>query len=129
VLERYGVKGDDELEPAVEVAPISGRRTIRAAREARGEGTARVLFDLSSGRRSGCSHELVVGAPLGSSRYREQSAAVNRVRPVIRFLSRSALFPLLAAFACTATRLLGVHYSLRLPVAPSERHKEPPPTT
>ena len=37
--------------------------------------------------------------------------------------SRSALFPLLAAFACTATRLLGVHYGLRLPIAPSERRK------
>ena len=42
--------------------------------------------------------------------------------------SRSALFPLLAALACTTTRLLGVHYGLRLPIAPSERQEEPPPT-
>ena len=42
--------------------------------------------------------------------------------------SRSALFPLLAALACTTTRLLGVHYGLRLPIAPSERREEPPPT-
>ena len=42
--------------------------------------------------------------------------------------SRSALFPLLAAFLCTAVRLVGVHYGLRLPIAPSERHREPPPT-
>ena len=41
--------------------------------------------------------------------------------------SRSALFPLLAALACTTTRLLGVHYGLRLPIALSERHEEPPP--
>lgn len=41
--------------------------------------------------------------------------------------SRSALFPLLAASACTATRLLGVHYGLRLPIAPSERRKDRPP--
>jgi uncharacterized membrane protein YeiH len=40
--------------------------------------------------------------------------------------SRSAVFPLLAASACTATRLLGVHYGLRLPIAPSERRKDPP---
>jgi hypothetical protein len=106
---------------------MAGGRSERLGKRAArgGEGVVRSV----SGRCSGCSHELVVGAPLGSSRYREQSAAVNRVRPVIRFLSRSALFLLLAAFACTATRLLGVHYSLRLPVAPSERHKEPPPTT
>lgn len=42
--------------------------------------------------------------------------------------SRSALFPLFAAFACTTTRLLGVRYGLRLPIAPSERHRQPPPT-
>lgn len=42
--------------------------------------------------------------------------------------SRSALIPLLAAVACTATRLLGVHFDLHLPIAPSERRKEPPPT-
>ena len=41
--------------------------------------------------------------------------------------SRSALYPLIAALACTATRLLGAHYGLRLPIAPSERDKEPPP--
>jgi uncharacterized membrane protein YeiH len=42
--------------------------------------------------------------------------------------SRSALFPLLAAIVCTTIRLLGVHYDVRLPIAPSERHKAPPPT-
>ena len=42
--------------------------------------------------------------------------------------NRSALFPLVAALVCITTRLLGVHYGLRLPVAPSERHEEPPPT-
>jgi hypothetical protein len=33
-----------------------------------------------------------------------------------------------AAFACTTTRLLGVRYGLQLPIAPSERHRQPPPT-
>jgi uncharacterized membrane protein YeiH len=37
--------------------------------------------------------------------------------------SQGALFPLLAALVCTAIRLLGVHYGVRLPTAPSERQQ------
>lgn len=40
---------------------------------------------------------------------------------------RSALFPLLAAGACIAVRLIGVRYGIKLPIAPSERKAEPPP--
>lgn len=40
--------------------------------------------------------------------------------------ARSALFPLLAAGVCIAVRLIGVHYSIGLPIAPSERKKGPP---
>jgi len=40
--------------------------------------------------------------------------------------SRSALFPLLAAVACVATRLIAVHYGLRLPIATGRRKKAPP---
>ncbi|MGH2867795.1 MAG: trimeric intracellular cation channel family protein [Solirubrobacteraceae bacterium] len=40
--------------------------------------------------------------------------------------SRSALFPLVAAGVCIATRLLAVRYRIGLPIAPSERKKEPP---
>ncbi len=42
--------------------------------------------------------------------------------------ARGALFPLLAAGVCIAVRLIGVHYGIRLPVAPSERRKDPPPS-
>jgi uncharacterized membrane protein YeiH len=42
--------------------------------------------------------------------------------------SRSALFPLLAVGVCVATRLIGVHFGIELPIAPSER-KEPPRST
>ena len=41
--------------------------------------------------------------------------------------ARSALFPLLAAGVCVAVRLIGVHYGIRLPIAPSERRTPPPP--
>ena len=41
--------------------------------------------------------------------------------------ARSALFPLLAAAVCITVRLLGVHYGIRLPIAPSERNTPPPP--
>jgi catechol 2,3-dioxygenase-like lactoylglutathione lyase family enzyme len=41
--------------------------------------------------------------------------------------ARSALFPLLAASVCIAVRLIGVHYGIELPIAPSEHHTEPPP--
>jgi uncharacterized membrane protein YeiH len=41
--------------------------------------------------------------------------------------ARSALFPLLAVGVCIATRLIGVHYGIGLPIAPSERKTEPPP--
>lgn len=40
--------------------------------------------------------------------------------------ARSALFPLLAAGVCIALRLVGVHYGIELPIAPSERKTEPP---
>ena len=42
--------------------------------------------------------------------------------------ARSALFPLLAAVVCVAVRLIGVHYGIRLPIAPSERKTDPPPS-
>lgn len=35
------------------------------------------------------------------------------------------VFPLLGAGLCTATRLIGVHYGLGLPIAPSERRAPP----
>lgn len=41
--------------------------------------------------------------------------------------ARGTLFPLLAAGVCIALRLIGVHYGIELPVAPSERKTEPPP--
>ena len=41
--------------------------------------------------------------------------------------SRSALFPLVAAAVCTATRMVGVHYQIGLPIAPSERDRQPGP--
>jgi uncharacterized membrane protein YeiH len=41
--------------------------------------------------------------------------------------ARSALFPLLAAGVCITVRLIGVHYGIRLPIAPSERKTDPPP--
>ena len=41
--------------------------------------------------------------------------------------ARSALFPLLAAGVCIAVRLIGVHYGIGLPIAPSERKTELPP--
>ena len=40
--------------------------------------------------------------------------------------ARGALFPLLAAGVCIALRLVGVHYGIELPIAPSERKTEPP---
>jgi uncharacterized membrane protein YeiH len=42
--------------------------------------------------------------------------------------ARSALFPLLAAGVCLAIRLTAVHYEIGLPIAPSERKTNPPPT-
>jgi uncharacterized membrane protein YeiH len=42
--------------------------------------------------------------------------------------AHSALFPLLAAGVCIAVRLIGVHYGIRLPIAPSERKTDPPPS-
>ncbi len=42
--------------------------------------------------------------------------------------ARSALFPLLAAGVCVAVRLIGVHYGVGLPIAPSERKADPPPS-
>lgn len=41
--------------------------------------------------------------------------------------ARTALFPLLAAGVCIAVRLIGVHYGIRLPIAPSERNTQSPP--
>jgi uncharacterized membrane protein YeiH len=42
--------------------------------------------------------------------------------------AHSALFPLLAAGVCIAVRLIGVHYGIRLPIAPSKRKTDPPPS-
>jgi uncharacterized membrane protein YeiH len=40
--------------------------------------------------------------------------------------SRSTLFPLLGVGACIAIRMLGLRYQIGLPIAPSERRKDPP---
>jgi uncharacterized membrane protein YeiH len=40
--------------------------------------------------------------------------------------SLSAVFPVLGAGLCIATRLIAVHFDLGLPIAPSESKKEPP---
>ncbi|MFZ1996123.1 MAG: trimeric intracellular cation channel family protein [Solirubrobacteraceae bacterium] len=42
--------------------------------------------------------------------------------------ARSALFPLLATGVCVAVRLIGVHYGVGLPIAPSERKADLPPS-
>jgi uncharacterized membrane protein YeiH len=43
--------------------------------------------------------------------------------------SLSVVFPVLGAVVCVATRLISVRFRLGLPIAPSERKKEPPPGT
>jgi uncharacterized membrane protein YeiH len=42
--------------------------------------------------------------------------------------SLSAVFPVLGAAVCIATRLIGVHFGIGLPLPPSERKKSPPPS-
>jgi uncharacterized membrane protein YeiH len=39
---------------------------------------------------------------------------------------RSPVFPLLGACLCFATRMIGVRYRVDVPIAPSERRREPP---
>lgn len=40
--------------------------------------------------------------------------------------SLSPVFPILGAFACFATRMLGVRFGIETPIAPSERRRQPP---